>query len=121
MKKPVLYLLAFFVLAAALLAADATGSWSGNVTIGGETRSAYAVLKQSGANLTGTAGPGEGEQWPIQNGKIEGNKVSFAVSDPNGAVYKVSVTLDGNKAAGEVTVDGGPEAMSGKIELSRVK
>ena len=44
-----------------VFAADATGRWSGTLTVssdGGERAlTAALVLKQDGANLTGTAGP----------------------------------------------------------------
>ncbi len=113
------------MLAFTAIAADISGKWSGSFTAeGGEGGSAYAVLKQSGTEVTGTAGPDEGQQWQIQKGKFEGNRLSLEVKHPeSGAIYKVELTLSGdNSMKGDLTAsmpDGG--TMKGKMELSRVK
>ncbi len=123
MKKTVICLLAAFALAAIALAADATGKWSGSFSMagGGESRTAYAILKQAGTTLTGTAGPSSDEQWPIENGKVEGNKITFAVSAPDGGVYRVQLTVEGDKANGDLTAVIGDQTVKGTIGLSRVK
>src|SRR5437763_498571 len=85
-RPPVMKKLAYLLFAAlALSAADASvaGQWSGNVTMtrpGGETRDQPVVftLKQSGAEVTGSVGGGE-QQFPIQKGKVEGDKVTLEV------------------------------------------
>jgi hypothetical protein len=112
------------LLALTAVAADANGKWSGSFSAeGGEGGGAFAILKQNGTEITGTAGPDEGQQWQIQKGKVEGNRLSFEVKHPeNGAVYKLDLTLSGDTMKGDLTgsmPDGG--TMKGKIELSRVK
>src|SRR5262245_56677021 len=73
------------LLAPALMSADDfTGKWSGSFVItspDGEKKDAMAFmdLKQKGAELTGTAGESPDKQWAIQNGKVDGNKVTFEV------------------------------------------
>lgn len=107
-------------------AADVTGKWSGEfVMMGpngpeGSPNPALLILKQSGSTLTGTAGQDENEQWPIDNPKIEGNKITGSVSPSDGATYTVSLTVDGDKMTGEVTVSQGGQTMKAKIELKRV-
>lgn len=122
--------LCFLMLAALVVsaaAADVTGKWSGTFTQthpDGTTDdgSAFMILKQTGAEITGTGGPDEGEQWPIQKGKMEGNKITGQVQDPNGATYTLNLVLEGDHIKGEVTVTS-PEgqAMKGKLDVVRVK
>ena len=67
------------VLSGALLlhAADVTGKWSAQVpSRGGELRDTTFVFKQDGAKLTGTMTGPQGD-IPIQNGKVEGDTISF--------------------------------------------
>jgi len=115
-----------FALAMTAAAADVTGKWSGTFVIMGpngpmgDSNPAFLVLKQSGSTLTGTAGQDENEQWPIDNAKIEGNKITGSVSPSDGATYTVSLTVDGDRMTGEVTISQGGQTMKAKIELKRV-
>lgn len=122
MKRLLCFLLAAAL--AAVAASDASGKWSGGFsTESGNAGTAYAVLKLSGDSLSGTAGPNADEQWPIQNGKIAGNKVSLVVKSPSdGASYKCDLVLDGDHLKGDMTItrpDG--QAQSAKMDLTRVK
>jgi hypothetical protein len=118
----------FLILALAITAAaaDVTGKWSGTFTVAGpdgsagNSQPAFLILKQSGSTLTGTAGGDEAEQWPIENAKIENNKITGTVNPSDGATYTVSLTVDGDRMTGEVTVSQGGQTMKGKIELKRV-
>jgi hypothetical protein len=103
-------------------AADATGKWSGTFTPEGQDpSSAFIVLKQTGASVTGTGGPNEERQWPITNGKIQGNRFTGECTSPEGAVYKLDIVIDGDKANGEITFSREGQPAKAKIELSRVK
>ena len=118
----------FLVVALAMTAAaaDVTGKWSGTFTVtgpdgsAGDSNPAFMILKQSGSTLTGTAGGDEAEQWPIENAKIENNKITGSVNPSDGATCTVSLTVDGDRMTGEVTVSQGGQTMKGKIELKRV-
>ena len=113
-------------LAMTAAAADVTGKWSGTFAIvgpdgtAGDANPAFLILKQTGSTLTGTAGQEEAEQWPIENAKIEGNKISGTVNPSDGATYSVTLTVDGDRMTGEVTITQGGQTMKGKIELKRV-
>jgi len=123
-----LFSIVFLILALAITAAaaDVTGKWSGTFTVtgpdgsAGESNPAFLILKQSGSTLTGTAGSDEAEQFPIENAKIENNKITGTVNPSDGATYTVSLTVDRDRITGEVTVSQGGQTMKGKIELKRV-
>jgi hypothetical protein len=127
MKKIALCVLALGVLAFTAAAADVTGKWSGKFApIGPDGQehdgSAFVILKQAGTQLTGTAGPDESDQWPMSNGKIQGNKITGEVKDPNGPTYKLDLVLDGEHIKGDITVvapDG--TTQKAKLDVTRVK
>ena len=66
-----------------LMAADATGTWTGTLTRmtdeGERPGPAHLVLKQEGGKVTGTGGPDAGEQQPIENGKAENGNLTFEI------------------------------------------
>ena len=86
-------LLLIALTAATLVAADATGTWTGTLTPSdGTSGPARLVLKQEGDKVTGTAGPDATEQHTIENGKAESGNLTFQVSTPGG-VMKFAVAI----------------------------
>jgi hypothetical protein len=107
-------------------AADVTGTWSGTMamTKGDETKddSAYLVLKQTGAEITGTIGPNADKRLEITKGTADGNSVYIeaVVEGDNKLVLRLKV--DGDKLIGDLKAEG-PTAppISGKMTLSKEK
>ena len=90
--------------AVSLLAADATGIWTGTFAPEGqEAGSAHMVLKQEGTVLTGTAGPSAEEQHEIRNGKAENGTLTFDLERENGVTMKFVLKQDGNAITGDAT------------------
>jgi hypothetical protein len=86
---PLTIALLLFTLPAAV---DVTGKWSGTFdvqTAQGESRTSpiFMTLKQEGGAVSGSGGPNEGEQHPIQNGKIEGDRITFEVPLSKGTIH----------------------------------
>ena len=122
----------FFLLAAALVlfAADGnvSGKWSGSFSITApdgtnQDGTAFMILKQEGAKITGTGGPDEDRQWTLEKGTINGNKITFEVkSTEDGTVFKCDLVLEGDHLKGPISAvapDG--QSMAAKADLSRVK
>jgi hypothetical protein len=80
----------------------------------------FMVLKQNGTEVTGSGGPDETQQWPIQNGKIQGNKITGQVQS-EGPLYKVDLTVAGDRITGDVTAEREGQTMKAKIDLTRTK
>jgi hypothetical protein len=113
------------VLALVASAADVSGTWSGTLKItgpDGQTQgdTIHLILKQDGGKLTGTAGPSAGEQLPIENGTVEGAKITMEVPVSGGA-FKLVVALEGDHLKGEVTVAAGGQTMKAKMDATRAK
>lgn len=61
------------------MAADVSGTWTGTFAVPGSDHKEpqFFTFKQDGKKLTGSGGPDAVEQYPIGNGIVEGDAVSF--------------------------------------------
>ena len=104
-----------------LAAADASGKWAGTMVANGEdqSRPVFLILKQDGQKLTGTGGPNEGQQFPMEKGRVEGDRLVFEV--PAGAgVHHFDLKLSGDQASGEMRYTRPEsEARTAKVTLKR--
>lgn len=101
--KRVLVLVVLLVVGAA--AADVTGTFK--VSGGDHSTPQIIILKQDGNKLTGSAGPDAGEQYPIENGTVEGDRVRFELTS-------------GEWRFGYELKRAGPDEMKGDLELKSV-
>ena len=112
-------LLLIALTAATLVAADATGTWTGTLTPSdGTSGPARLVLKQEGDKVTGTAGPDATEQHTIENGKAESGNLTFQVSTPGG-VMKFALKQHGAEISGDVTRERDGKTESAKLAVKR--
>lgn len=106
---------------ACLLAADATGTWTGTLTPDGqESGPAHLILKQEGAKLTGTAGPRADEQRDIQNGKAQDGTITFEIGEDN-ATMKFSLKQEGDEIKGTVSRERDGQVQTAKLAVTRSK
>src|SRR5262249_44094673 len=112
-------------LASMLLAvpADVSGKWSGSFKPDNEegTLPLFLILKQDGASLTGSGGPAETEQHPLQNGKVAGDRVVFEVPAGKGTFY-FDLKFTGDEITGGLQMkrDDG-ESRTAKVTMKRAK
>lgn len=88
--------LAMTLSAATAMAADLTGTWTGEAK--GPDGSSFPLtftFKQDGATLTGTVQLPQNDPIQISNGKVDGNKFTFDDSF-NGITIHHDCTLDGD-------------------------
>ena len=97
------------LLVVAAMASDVTGTWTGTFTVSGGDHSTpqIVILKQNGNKLTGSAGPDAQEQYPLENGKIEGDRVTFELTSGE---WKFSYNLRRS----------GQDGLKGNLELKSV-
>lgn len=125
MTKKLLFVITIVLVASfALMAADVSGKWTYEQPGrgGGPGRPVTITLKQDGAKLTGSVpgfGRGGGDPPPpsdIQDGKVDGNNVSFTVKremNGNTMVTKYEGTVDGDNIKFKITRDtqNGPQTI----------
>jgi len=86
-----LAVLGVLLFAAPATAADVDGKWSGSIdTPNGAVQIGF-TFKADGATLTGSNTGPDGNEVPIQKGKIDGNKIAFDVEiDFGGMKFTIS-------------------------------
>jgi hypothetical protein len=105
--------------------ATVTGKWTGSfhsISPDGEARESTAVmiLKQSGPEVTGTAGPDESDQHLTLKGKIGGNKITLdAQSD--GRTIHFDLVLAADRITGDMNMVHSGQTAKAKIDLTRAK
>src|SRR5262245_26945668 len=112
MKKLVAWTLALFIAALtpavfAQTAASFAGKWEGTFKMQrqdgteGPPNNVVFNLTQKGKELTGTAGPPEG-QWKVEKGAVAAGKATFEVQQPNGPLFKFTLTIVKGRLQGDM-------------------
>lgn len=131
LRKALVFPTALLIAASSLSAfqakpVDLTGVWAGTFTRStGEQSEAHLDLKQKGAEVTGTAGPGPDRQVAIANGKVTTVKgvttVTFDATQPNGMVMKFNLTVADGRLKGKATAEANGEKREAVIDVGRKK
>ena len=105
---------------------DVTGKWSGSFNItapNGDLKESTAllVLKQNGAEITGSVGPNEEQRFAIQKGKIEGNKITLEAQDDNSRSIKFDLVFANDRIKGDVNMSADGESRKAKLDVGRTK
>jgi hypothetical protein len=102
-----------------LIAADATGKWTGSLMPDdGSTGPALLILKQDGNKLTGTAGPDADKRMEIVNGKVDGDSITFELP---GERMKFVLKQNGDSIDGEVSREREGETQKARLVVKREK
>jgi hypothetical protein len=59
-------------------------------------------LTQKGKELTGSAGPPD-QQWKIEKGAVTAGKATFEVQQPNGPLFKFTLSIVKGRLQGDMT------------------
>ena len=99
-------LLALAPAVAAQTAANFSGKWEGTFTRErpdgtSDTNKVVFNLTHKGKELTGTAGPAE-QQWTIEKGAVNAGKATFQVQQPNGPLFKFTLTIVKGRLQGDM-------------------
>jgi hypothetical protein len=106
-------------------AADLSGKWIGSFDVSspaGKTQhdTAFFVLKQSGADLGGSAGATEHQQSEIETGKVDGHNVQFMIKAGDGTPFLFHLTLDDDHLKGSVTGHGKDREINAIVDVARI-
>jgi hypothetical protein len=101
-------------------AADFSGRWSGSSPDDKSVGTIYAVLKQDGMMLTGSAGPNESRQFPITTGKVDGDRLTFEAKMGGGRM-RFDLTAAGSELKGTMRIiEDDNHTDSANIVLTRI-
>jgi hypothetical protein len=112
---------------AAQKAASFTGKWEGTFTMQrpdgteGNPNGVVFDLTQKGKALTGTAGPAD-QQWKIDKGAVTAGKATFEVQQPDGPLFKFTLSIVKGRLQGEMTGErDGVVRGRAKVDAARAK
>jgi hypothetical protein len=103
-----------------------TGKWTGTMTRtapDGRTQSIewMSNLTQKGKVLTGTSGPNAERQWTVEEGAVDGTKVTFQVQQPEGPLRTFTLALVDDRLKGEMLAELNGQSFTTKVDLGRAK
>jgi hypothetical protein len=113
------------LLAAAAFAANLSGKWSGSFRDQGADHDVpqFFILKQDGSKLTGSGGSHDGEQYPIENARIDGNNLTFDLTTGDWKfTYRLKVSsrqLEGDLELKSVERHGQAHSEQGRLKSGR--
>ena len=106
MLLPVLVTFVLVLAASPARAADVDGKWSGSLDTPMGAVQVGFNFKADGAALTGTTTGPDGNEVPIKNGKIDGDKISFVVTiDFGGMMFDLNYTGVVSPDTTKLTID----------------
>ena len=110
------------LLATFAMASDVTGTWTGTFKVSGGDHSVpqVIILKQDGNKLAGSAGPDAGEQYPIENGKVDGDRVTFELTTGEWR-FSYDLKRSGQEMSGNLTLKSVNNSSTAKVSLSKSK
>jgi len=117
-----LLVVALVCAAAPALAADPTGTWKWSVERNGQTIETTLKLKLEEMKLTGTISGRNNTETAIEDGKVDGDNVSFQVTrefNGNKFVQKYSGKVEGETIKGKVEFERNGEKMSRDWEAKK--
>lgn len=103
---------------------DVTGKWNGTLTRtapDGQTQSLNVMfdLTQKGKVLSGTVGPNAERQWKIEEGAVNGSKVTFRVQQPDGPMRTFTLQLVKDRLEGEMLAEMNGQSFTAKVAAGR--
>jgi hypothetical protein len=114
---------AVLLLAAAVMASDMSGRWSGEFKVEGGDHSIpqFYILKQQDKTVTGTGGPDASEQYPIENGRIQGDTLKFELTTGEWKFAYVLKMASQGELRGDLKLESVNDRRGAKVVLSRMK
>jgi hypothetical protein len=108
MKKTLFTLLGLMMVTSQLWAqSPIDGTWDFAMTSPMGSVNAKVLLVTDGTSLIGEFDLGAGRKWPIEEGLVNGNTISFKVTRDGAAMtYVMNATIDGDAAKGVATAMG---------------
>ncbi|MDB5353492.1 MAG: hypothetical protein JWN86_4739 [Planctomycetota bacterium] len=113
---------AFVCVAVPALAADPTGTWKWTTERNGQKTETTLKLKQDGKALTGTISGRNNTETAIEDGKVDGDDVSFTVTrefNGNKFVQKYNGKLSGETIKGKIEFERNGEKQSRDWEAKK--
>jgi len=103
-----------------LAVGDLSGNWNGSFRVDGGDQDVpqLLLLKEDGANLTGTGGPDATERYPISNGQVDGNRVTFELTTGDWKFF-YDLKNSGLQMSGKLVLKSANDRRSAEVTLKK--
>lgn len=119
MRKAFVVLL---LIASPAVAASIAGEWVGTGSSKDQKQNFYFVFLQDGTHLNGSGGSSLYDQNLIQNGKVDGDKISFDIAPGvSTTVLHFNLVASGAELKGTLVEKTGQKTVSETVELKKDK
>jgi hypothetical protein len=123
----VLLTLALAPASTAAQATDLTGNWNAKFTMTRPDGSQQSItftfhFTQKGKVLSGTIGPTPERQWKVEKGVVDGAKVNFVVTQPEGPTLRTfTLTHAKGRLTGTMKLERGGDTAEAAVDAERAK
>jgi len=122
----VLLALATLPVSTAAQAVDLAGNWNAKSTLSAPDGRSQTIpftfhFTQKGKVLSGTIGPEPARQWKVENGVVDGAKVTFQVQQPDGPLRSFTLTLAKGHLTGTMKLDFNGQTAEVAVDAERAK
>ena len=109
------------LLASTAVAADLSGKWSGTFRAAGADHDVpqLFILKQAGSRLSGSGGPDESERYPIENPRVDDDKVAFEITTGEWK-FSYHLKVSGPHLTGDLELTSADSRRTAKVALNKV-
>ena len=120
-----LFVIAFVPAVFAQTTASFAGKWEGTFKgqrpdgTEGNPNPVVFNLTQKGKVLSGTAGPGDDRQWKVENGAVNAGKATFEVQQPEGPLYKFTLTIVKGRLQGDMVGERDGVVRQAKVDAAK--
>ena len=105
-----------------LTVGDVSGNWHGSFRVDGGDHDVpqLLLLKEDGTKLTGTGGPDETERYPLSNGQVNGDRVTFELTTGDWKFF-YDLKNSGLQMSGKLVLKSANDNRSAEVTLKKTK
>jgi hypothetical protein len=99
---------------------DVSGNWHGSFRVDGGDHDVPQLLflKEDGATITGTGGPDTTERYPISNGQVNGDHVTFELTTGDWKFF-YDLKNSGLRMSGRLVLKSANDSRKAQVTLER--
>jgi hypothetical protein len=103
-----------------LAVGDVSGNWHGSFRVNGGDHDVpqLLLLKEDGTKLTGTGGPDATERYPISNGRVNGDHVTFELTTGDWKFF-YDLKNSGLQMSGKLVLKSANDSRSAEVALKK--
>jgi hypothetical protein len=105
-----------------LAVGNVSGNWHGSFRVDGGEQDVpqLLLLREDGTKLTGTGGPDETERYPVSNGQVNGDRVTFELTTGEWK-FLYDLKSSGSQMSGRLVLESANDSRSAEVTLKKAQ